>query len=258
MRYVSPEKVDHGHVKQNKIPDWDVAVMCFHSIEKTYQVVEKLGGVCLNYRLFSKCDDKMVFETEVEGHRIGILGWCTGGGPLVASLIEELKITGVKWIIGIGAAASINKNIKKNELIIPDKLVVNDGLSKWYTQKEVISIDRTMNSVINKLICKNIDLPFRRVVGATIEALYRQDECMLEPLRKRGVEVVNWELTPFYATTEYNNIHSVWIGHISDIEYGGIWDDWFIDRTEPLNLCIRLCENLIEQIVRNEKFETKR
>ena len=58
--------------------------------------------------------------------------------------------------------------------------------------------------------------------------------------------------------TEYNNIHSVWIGHISDIEYGGIWDDWFIDRTEPLNLCIRLCENLIEQIVRNEKFETKR
>lgn len=257
MRYVDPEKVLHGHAKQNKIPKWDVAVMCFHSIEKTCQIVEKLGGVCLNYRLFSKCDEKMVFETEIEGYKIGILGWCTGGGPLVASLIEELKVTGVRWIIGIGAAASINKNIRKNELIVPDKLIVNDGLSKWYTQNEVVTIDKTMNFVIKNLLQKKSYQPFQRVIGATIEALYRQDEYMLEPLRKQGAEVVNWELTPFYATTEYNNIHSVWIGHVSDIEYNGIWDDWFIDRTESLNLCIMLCIDLIKHIARSEIDEDK-
>lgn len=249
MFYINPEMVINNHVKNNRIPNWRIAIMCFHSIEKTRKIVEYFNGKCFSYRIFTKCNVDMVYEAEFNGEKIGIMGWCTGGGALVASLIEELKVTGVKWIIGIGSAASIVNQIKKNDMVIPTRVILNDGVSKVYSDKKVLEIDKDMYKIVEKIFINHKTI-YHKVIGATVEAIYRQDEKMLNAWRKEGAEIVNWELGPFYAVSKKCGIRSIWIGHISDVETRERWQDWYSERNNETFLKILSdCKLIIELLM---------
>lgn len=71
MYYIRPEDVVKNHAKENTIPKWDVAILCFHSIEKTMYIVNCFNGRKIGYRLFSKCDCNMVFEAVIDNLKIG-------------------------------------------------------------------------------------------------------------------------------------------------------------------------------------------
>lgn len=246
MYYIRPEDVVKNHVKENEIPQWDIAILCFHSIEKTMYIVNYFEGRKIEYRIFSKCDCNMVFEAVIDNRKIGILGWCTGGGPLVASIIEEISVTGVKWLLGIGAAASIINEIKRNEIILPTNIYMNDAVSKYYYDQDWIKIDKEMYSLVNKAM---VDTKYLEVKGATVEALYRQCESMLKPWRDQGAQVVNWELGPFYAVSQVYRIKAAWIGHVSDVETKAVWKDWYIDRKSVFYDVIAICKTIISKIV---------
>lgn len=246
MYYIRPEEVVKNHAKENEIPKWDIAILCFHSIEKTMDIVNCFNGRKVGYRLFSKCDCNMVFETVMDNRKIGILGWCTGGGPLVASIIEEISITGIRWLIGIGAAASIVNNINRNEIIFPTNIYINDAVSKYYYDHDWIKIDKEMYYLVCKIMG---DTKWREVKGATVEALYRQCESMLKPWRDQGAQVVNWELGPFYAVSQAYGIKAAWIGHVSDVETKAVWKNWYIDRKSVFYHVINICKIIISEIV---------
>lgn len=256
MNYVNPRIVVENHSKGFEIPKWHVAIMCFHSIEKTLFIARSFAAKPIGYRLFSKCDKNMVFESVINNKKIGILGWCTGGGPMVASLIEELATTGVKYVIGIGAAASIVNTIQQNKIIVPTKLLVNDGVSKIYCKKEYIEIDPKIRTLIRSIMIKE-RIDYFEVKGATIEALYRQDEKMLNPWRKQGIQIVNWELTPFFSTSEVCGINCMWIGHISDVECERVWKNWYLDRKNTFEEVVKISKLLICRMLEDCGDENK-
>lgn len=252
MFYIRPEEVVKNHAKGNIIPKWDIAILCFHSIEKTMAIVNYFNGKPIGYRLFSKCDCRMVFEVSVNNRTIGILGWCTGGGPMVASLIEEISVTGIQWLIGIGAAASIVDDIKRNEIIFPTDIYINDGVCKYYYNRTWIKINKEIYSLAFRVLDR---IKYREVKGATVEALYRQCDEMLEPWRQQGVQVVNWELGPFYAVSKAHKIKAAWIGHISDVETRGVWKNWYINRKNVFEDVMKICREIIIEIVKEMKNE---
>lgn len=255
LRYVDPVRVVQQHLKNNPIPQWEIAIMCFHSKHKTHIIADRFHAKLLGYRIFSKCDENVVYQAEIEGKFIGILGWCTGGGPLVASLIEELAAIGVKYIIGIGAAASITKNISVQEIVLATELLVNDGTSKCYiADRPVIHIHPQMEQLF-RVAANEFNLQIREVKAATIEALYRQDDKLLQPWRNNGCEIVNWELTPLYAASETCGIKCLWFGHISDVEVDGRWNDWYCNREHGFNNCIELCKKVMQHLVRYASHE---
>ena len=252
MNYINPRIVVENHSKGFGIPKWHAAIMCFHSIEKTNFIVRSLDAKPIGYRLFSKCDENMVFEAVINNKKIGILGWCTGGGPMVASLIEELSVTGVKYVIGIGAAASIVNTVKRNEIIVPIKLLVNDGVSKVYSKAKYIKMQQRTRSIIRRVMLEE-KIDYREVKGATIEALYRQNERILQPWRKKGIQVVNWELTPFFCTSKACGINCMWIGHISDVECNNIWENWYTNRKNIFEKVVKISKLLIYEVL--ERYE---
>lgn len=254
MYYIRPEDVVRNHAKENEIPQWDIAVLCFHSIEKTMDIVNFFSGRKVGYRLFSKCDCNMVFETVIGNRKIGILGWCTGGGPLVASIIEEVSTTGIKWLIGIGAAASIVNNINRNDIIFPTNVYINDAVSKYYCDQDWIKIDKEMYFLVCEIMA---NLKWHEVKGATVEALYRQSENVLKPWRDQGAQVVNWELGPFYTVAQAYGIKAAWIGHVSDVETEAIWKNWYIDRESVLYDVINICKTITSKIVEVMEDENK-
>lgn len=224
--------------------------MCFHSKYKTRQLAKEFDAELLGYRVFSKCDETVVYETELNGIKIGILGWCTGGGPLVASLVEELSVIGVEYIIGIGAAASIDKSVFIQDLILATELLVNDGTSKCYIEdKPVIHINPEMRKMFLD-ICKERKQPVKEVKAATVEALYRQNEALLQAWRNQDCQIVNWELTPFYASCKVCDIKCLWYGHISDVEIDGIWNDWYCNRIQVFQDSINLCKSILSYLVK--------
>lgn len=256
MRYVSPEKVVAEHLKDNPMPSWHIVVMCFHSKEKTKKIADSLGAKLLGYRVFSKCDEHVVYEAVIHGEKIGILGWCTGGGPLVASLVEELSVLGVKIIVGLGAAASISKSVHKNDIVVATELLVNDGTSKCYIKdRPVIHIDPYILKTI-RIVSEGNGKPVKEVKAATVEVLYRQNEELLKPWRDKGCEIVNWELTPLYAASQVCNMKCLWLGHISDVELDEVWNDWFCDRNLKLSESLCLCTQLISIFIENMKYES--
>ena len=251
MRYVVPEKVVKKHLKNNKMPKWRVAILCFHSLEKSKKIVKFFNGKLVGYRIFSKCNENYVFEANINGENIGILCWCTGGGPLVASIIEELSVIGVEYILGIGAAAAINHSVSKYDLIIPTIFQITDGTSKCYESNlNQIYMEDNIIKMIKKIEHeKNIFL--KEVKAATIDALYRQTEESIMKLRNDKCDIVNWELTPFYLVSKACNIKSAWIGHISDVEINGVWDDWYCNRSKLLNEILVLAEAIVFEFLKS-------
>ena len=62
-----------------------------------------------------------------------ILAMSTGiGAPSAGIGVEELHNVGVKFVIRVGSAGAMQKNIKIGELIIAEGAVRDDGLSKKY------------------------------------------------------------------------------------------------------------------------------
>lgn len=255
MNYINPKVVVENHSKGFEIPKWYIAIMCFHSIEKTNFIVKSLNAKPMGHRLFSKCDENMVFEATINDKKIGILGWCTGGGPMVASLIEEVSVTGVKYLLGIGAAASIVNTVGQNEIIVPIKLLVNDGVSKVYSKNKYIKMSEKTRSIIRRIMREN-KIVYREVNGATIEALYRQNEKMLKPWRKKGIQVVNWELTPFFCTAKACGIKCMWIGHISDIECNNTWKNWYTNRKNIFERVVKISKLLINEVLERDEDES--
>lgn len=245
--YVTPEKVVKNHAKGNKVPEWDAVVMCFHSIDKTMDIVKTLGGKEVGYRLFSKCNIDMVFEASINNLKIGILGWCTGGGPYVASLIEEIKVTGIKWLIGIGAAASIVNELDRSDLVISKEVIMNDGTSRFYSDKRTVTVDEQLYEITTE-VAKRYGYKFFSTTGATVEALYRQSEALLSSFRKENVQIVNWELGPFYAVSNALGIRSIWIGHISDVEVKEKWIDWYSNRESAFKKAITICVGVLLEL----------
>ena len=255
MRYIDPSRVVHQHLQNRLPPKWRIAIMCFHSKGKTEIIAEAFHGRLLGYRVFSKCDESVVYETDIAGETIGILGWCTGGGPMAASLIEEVRAIGVKYIIGIGAAASISHSVKIQDLILASELLVTDGTSRCYVgERSLVNIHPEMLQLFRGVI-KELCLNVKEVRAATVDAMYRQTEQLLQPWRDRGCEVVNWELTPFYVACEICGIKSLWYGHVSDKEIEGKWDDWYCDRMKAFTDSVWICEKLILRLVEEKIHE---
>lgn len=245
MRYVDPATVVSKHLQGHPAPSWKIAIMCFHSKAKTELLARYFRGQLLGYRVFSKCDETVVYEAKISGETIGILGWCTGGGPMVASIIEELAALEVKYVIGIGAAASITHNILIQDVVLPIELLVNDGTSRYYVgEKSNIYIQPEMYTLF-QLVQKEVRFNVKEVKAATVEALYRQDAAMLQPWINQGCEIVNWELTPFYAVSKSCGIKCIWYGHISDMEVNGNWNDWYCDRISSFMDSLCLCKKTI-------------
>ena len=84
-----------------------------------------------NVKLLNFNREYKSFLGEYKGKKI--LAMSTGiGAPSAGIGVEELHNVGVKFVIRVGSAGAMQKNIKIGELIIAEGAVRDDGLSKKY------------------------------------------------------------------------------------------------------------------------------
>ena len=89
------------------------------------------AGLMTNVKLLNFNREYKSFLGEYKVKKI--LAMSTGiGAPSAGIGVEELHNVGVKFVIRVGSAGSMQKNIKIGELIIAEGAVRDDGLSKKY------------------------------------------------------------------------------------------------------------------------------
>ena len=89
------------------------------------------AGLMENVKLLNFNREYKSFLGEYKGKKI--LAMSTGiGAPSAGIGVEELHNVGVKYVIRVGSAGAMQKNIKIGDLIIAEGAVRDDGLSKKY------------------------------------------------------------------------------------------------------------------------------
>jgi len=231
MRYIDPEFIIRSRIGDIPFPSWNTAILVFHSATRSRPIIDFFDCRPLEYKLLSGLLAEEVYTVASTPSSIGILtniGSHFGGGPLAAVLVEELTTMGVKTVIGLGCAGSIAPKVKRGQQFIIDRALVTDGTSKAYVPQGALQCEPDADLLdLASSIAQDRGSAISRVTGLTVDAIYRETKENVSTWRSMGGEVMNMEVTPFYASAKACGMRAIYIGHVSDELFGDSWQSWY-------------------------------
>jgi len=168
----------------NPKPDWKIAILCFRDyigceiLTSTFNATP-IKGYKVFYGIDSNETERQVFEADISGHKVGIITRLSWGGPQAAILVEELTHLGVQYIIGYGAAGSIDEEISKGELVVGVRSLNTDGISKMYLPDKLEFLCNNEILQITREVAKKLQFNIKEVTVANVDALYRETKDLI-------------------------------------------------------------------------------
>jgi nucleoside phosphorylase len=147
------------------------------------------------------------------------------GGPWVAIALEELKVLGLKYAIGIGAYGSFSERLQIDDLVICDNAAVSDGTSKEYSSDSYVQPTQRLLELA-EWVFQSENQESKRACTWTTDALYRESVEKMKIWKERGTECVNLETGTFYAVAKELEIESIYFGFILDLIHLEKWTGW--------------------------------
>ena len=253
-RYLDPAYCLGMRLRDRPRPDWPAAFLIFRDFSVSQRLLALFDEARpvegrLFYDLGYDGQQQLMYEAQIAGREIIVGASLVWGGPQTAIIIEELASLGVKHILGLGACGSLVGELPQNSLVLCDRALPCDGISRAYGVTEPLTADdgllRTAQSAVEAL-----GLKAQTVTGAGVDALYRETPALIAGLRDQGAQVVSLEVSAFYAVCAACGVGGLWIGCVSDCLTEETWQHWYIDMREVTDQAGRLCLHLLEGILR--------
>jgi uridine phosphorylase len=239
--YITPQKLfAHRFRDGNPMPTWDMAVICFRDLRGSEALLSAFGAQPIPYKVLWGYEPSVggnVFEAQTGWAKVGIIPRAGWGGQQTAIIVEELAAMGVKYLLGFGAAGSIDADLPQGTQIVVRSAPLTDGTSRNYAS-ETVHCDSRLQSTLPNV---------RAVTAATVDAVYRETESLIKSFQRVGAQIINMESAPFYAAAQCCNVPALWVGHVSD-ELFGSWKDWHVDRNAMTAQTIANVASAIEGI----------
>jgi hypothetical protein len=172
-----------------------------------------------------------IWNIETEGVPILFVGPMMFG-PWVAVALEELKVFGLEYVIGIGAAGAFSERLNIGDILIADRAIVSDGASKAYTDAPIAYPSPFMQSLAEETFRRS-GLAVDHTCVWQSDALYRESLESRKAWRAQGAECVNCETSTLYAVSRQLGIESVSLNWVSDSTVSGKWTGWGGLETPP-------------------------
>jgi uridine phosphorylase len=191
-----------------------------------YDMVDRLSAKPLSESICSHLDRSHQFTGQVGDAKILALE-CLYGGPLSATVIEELAHYGIKKVIGYGYAGSLTREIPVGQIVVADEAIVSDGTSREYLADAQLAYpDRALaNSFYECAAGSGMSVRGGKVW--TTDAIYREYPEKVAAWRQAGAQVVNMDTAHFYAVSQVVGMPAVYACVVSDCVEGPTWDDGF-------------------------------
>lgn len=165
-----------------------------------------------------------IWNIEAEGVPIIFVGPLLYG-PWGAAAMEELKVFGLKYVIGIGASGAFSDRLRIGDILIVDRAIVSDGASKAYTDASVVHPSPAMKTLAEETLRRNGMAVDHTCVWQS-DAIYRESLQARESWRRQGAECVNCESSTLYTVSQALGIQSVALTWITDSTVSGSWTGW--------------------------------
>jgi len=165
-----------------------------------------------------------IWNIEANGTPIIFVGPTQFGNPTAIAL-EELKVLGLKYVIGIGAAGAFDERLKIGDIVIADRAIVSDGTSKAYTDESIAYPSAEMQSLAEDVFRRH-KIPINHTCVWQSDAIYRESLEARAEWRSQGAECVNCETSTLYTVSKELGIKAVYLAWISDSTCSGKWTGW--------------------------------
>lgn len=140
------------------------------------------------------------------------------GGPVSASTVEELAYYGIDVILAYGLAGGLgSKGLTMGDYYLVEDAFAADGTTRHYTGDPVVAADAGLRD----LILGQWPGTITPVRAATGDAIYREDDAMLDRFRAEGCDIVNLDSSHLFAASltnaEGRRMRTIPCGVISDV-----------------------------------------
>lgn len=146
-------------------------------------------------------------------------------GPWVAMAVEELKVLGLKYAIGIGAYGSFSDELQIDDIVIADNAIISDGTSKEYSNDSEAKPTKRLLDLV-EVIFQRENQKYKTASVWTLDAMYRESIEKMKMWSKRGAECVNMETGTFYTVARELDIESIYFGFVLDLIHTEEWTGW--------------------------------
>ncbi|MFC1947546.1 nucleoside phosphorylase [Chloroflexota bacterium] len=147
---------------------------------------------------------------------VGVLGNFGFGAPVAVTLSEILITMGVKRIINIGVAGTLQKHIDIGDIVVCDKAIRDEGTSYHYLKPDTYAYP---HSGLTKQITKTLDkngTEYFTGPSWTTDAPYRETVAEVSKYQEEGVLTVEMEASALFALGNHRNVDVGALFTISD------------------------------------------
>ncbi|MBI1922640.1 phosphotransferase [Candidatus Poribacteria bacterium] len=220
---ITPEK---WLKRDSLLPEGEGCSVAVVGFCRFYDMKDKLQAEPLSEPIFSHVDPSHQFVGQIGECKILALD-CLYGGPMSATVIEELAHYRIKKVIGYGFAGSLTRHIPVGQIVLADAAIVSDGTSHEYLpDDEWVYPNQQLADHLRECATRNgITICGGKVW--TTDAIYREYPEKVERWRQLGGEVVNMDTSHFYAVSKVVGISAVYACVISDSVEAPVWDEGF-------------------------------
>ena len=158
-------------------------------------------------------------------------GYCyvTGAGigaPAMATVLEILIALGVKELLLIGLAGSLQPEVLAGDIVLCDGAVADEGISAHYVPREISLPSPIMMARLGKTFEKE-KLNFHVGKTWTTDALFRETVEEVVHYQKKNILTVEMEASAFFAICEQKKVKGAAAFAISDELFNLKWEPHF-------------------------------
>jgi len=165
---------------------------------------------------------------KVETKKIGLVPQGVGASA-TAILVEHLIACGAKVILFSTALGAFQPYMKPEDFVIPSKVVIGEGTSKYYYPRiKVIRPDLEIVKILKEACSKIGVKPFIGSVWNT-DALYREMRSQIKKLQAQGVLGVEMESSATFTVAKFRGIKAASLLRVSDSLANFKWELYFLN-----------------------------
>lgn len=158
-------------------------------------------------------------------------GYCyvTGAGigaPAMACALEILIALGVKELLLIGLAGSLQPEVLAGDIVLCSGAVADEGISAHYAPKEI----STPSEIMVQRVAKQLDkagLNYHFGPTWTTDAIFRETIEEVKHYQKKDILTVEMEASAFFAVCEQRKVKGAACFAVSDELFNYKWDTHF-------------------------------
>lgn len=169
------------------------------------------------------------------------------GGPVCATVIEEMAYLGVSHVVGYGYCGSLRPDVEPADIVLATSGLVSDGTSREYTTAGEAEPGPGMLRAYAKLE-PSVRERVRPVTVWTTDAIYREYPAGVAAWRKAGADVVNMDTSHLYAVSRAVGIDAIYLSVVSDYVGGDEWEEDFTAIGDALDDLHHLVLNLASAV----------